>query len=215
MISDYQKIKNASQIFLLFSDDEEETKKLFMEKYLYDNYSNIIFHKTNAKQLIQLHPEFLSLFPLRENQFFPMRSFSIIFPNLYISDMFHAQNKQIIDLFQIRAIINVSAGSVENVFEEKMPYLSIFEEDRSSTNLYPYFSLTNRFIEKYIDFGGVLVHCSAGISRSSAIILAYIMYKKRKNFNDAFLYLQDKHAITDPNLGFIIQLQNYEKDLLL
>ena len=28
MISDYQKIKNASQIFLLFSDDEEETKKL-------------------------------------------------------------------------------------------------------------------------------------------------------------------------------------------
>lgn len=210
IICDFKKLKHDSQIFLLFSDDEDKTKKIFLEKFFNQHYSTI---SISAKELIKTHPEYLSLFPPRDNHFFPMRSFSIIFPNLYISDMFCAQNKQIFDLFQIRAVINVSAISNENAFEEKLPYLSIFEEDRTSTNLSSYFSLTNRFIDKYIECGGVLVHCSAGISRSSTIILAYIMYKKRKTFEDAYQYLQDKHPITDPNLGFIIQLQQYEKEL--
>jgi protein-tyrosine phosphatase len=213
IISDYTKLKNATHIFLLFMDDEQVCKKIYLQTNLYEKFPNIIFTLTTSKELVSSHPKLLSLLLFNENSYFPMRSFSAILPNLYISDMFCAQNKQIVDLFQIKAIINVNASSAENVFSESLPYLSIFEEDKHSTDLKSYFSLTHRFIDKYLQIGGVLVHCAAGISRSSTIIIAYMMFKKRKTFAEAFQYVQDKHPITDPNLNFIIQLQQYEKEL--
>ena len=48
----------------------------------------------------------------------------------------------------------------------------------------------------------VLVHCAAGVSRSGAIVLAYIMYKEKLSFEDAWEYAKQNRRKIYPNLSF-------------
>lgn len=65
------------------------------------------------------------------------------------------------------------------------------------------------FIDKGRNSNGcVLVHCNAGISRSAAIVMAYLIKKEGMSVNEAFSFLRSKRPATCPNPGFMIQLQN-------
>jgi len=84
-----------------------------------------------------------------------------------------------------------------------------------------YFDISYEFIDKNIKKGNnVLVHCMAGISRSSTLILNYLMrkyYEKNiyKNkcseciLNYFLRAVRTKREIINPNPGFINQLKNY------
>jgi len=51
--------------------------------------------------------------------------------------------------------------------------------------------------------GSVLVHCSMGISRSSTIVIAFIMKKFTFSFSKAYNLVKKKRPIICPNSGFI------------
>jgi hypothetical protein len=53
----------------------------------------------------------------------------------------------------------------------------------------------------------VLVFCEAGISRSGACVLAYLL--KNMEFDDAYNLLISKRPISKPNLGFISQIKRH------
>lgn len=59
--------------------------------------------------------------------------------------------------------------------------------------------------------GSVLIHCNAGVSRSAAVIIAYLMKYNNLSFDQAYKYLKAKRESVRPNDGFIKQLQLYEK----
>jgi protein-tyrosine phosphatase len=59
----------------------------------------------------------------------------------------------------------------------------------------------------------VLVFCALGVSRSASIVIAYIMKKYNKNYEDAIDIVQKKRSIIEPNQGFIKQLINFENFL--
>jgi protein-tyrosine phosphatase len=59
----------------------------------------------------------------------------------------------------------------------------------------------------------VLVHCMAGISRSSAVIIAYMMRRLSVSLENALAYVKAKRPKINPNEGFIHQLKVYEADL--
>ncbi|CAG9319753.1 unnamed protein product [Blepharisma stoltei] len=62
----------------------------------------------------------------------------------------------------------------------------------------------------------ILVHCNAGVSRSGAIVTAYIMASQLLSFDKALEYVQEKRACVDPNEGFTAQLRNCDpRDLAL
>lgn len=68
------------------------------------------------------------------------------------------------------------------------------------------------FIEEGRKKGGVIVHCAAGISRSSTTIIAYIMKKMGLSFENALDYVLCRHWC-HPNEGFQMQLRQFEKKL--
>ena len=54
---------------------------------------------------------------------------------------------------------------------------------------------------------------AAGISRSSTIVLSYLMRKYQKTYSLALGMLRKNHPQAFPNYGFISQLQKFEKSL--
>ena len=71
-----------------------------------------------------------------------------------------------------------------------------------------------RFIRDSINSGGtVLVHCFAGVSRSSTCVIAYLMQEKKKTFFEAFTFVRSKRQIAFPNIGFQKQLAELELTL--
>uniref|UniRef100_A0A3Q1DB68 Tyrosine-protein phosphatase domain-containing protein n=1 Tax=Amphiprion ocellaris TaxID=80972 RepID=A0A3Q1DB68_AMPOC len=56
----------------------------------------------------------------------------------------------------------------------------------------------------------VLVHGNAGISRSAALVIAYLMETFGMKYRDAFSHVQERRFCINPNVGFVHQLQEYE-----
>ena len=59
--------------------------------------------------------------------------------------------------------------------------------------------------------GGVLVHCYAGVSRSSSFVIAYLIQKYIISFDDAKEKVKKKRPCVHPGDGFVHQLKNYAK----
>ena len=56
----------------------------------------------------------------------------------------------------------------------------------------------------------VIVHCAAGISRSSSLVIAYLMIENRWSYEEAYNYVKSKRSIINPNIGFVKQLKALE-----
>uniref|UniRef100_A0A336LWW1 CSON015638 protein n=1 Tax=Culicoides sonorensis TaxID=179676 RepID=A0A336LWW1_CULSO len=63
------------------------------------------------------------------------------------------------------------------------------------------------FIDQVLKKGQkLLVHCNAGVSRSSTIIIGYLILYKNMNFCDAYSLVKSKRECIRPNDGFMKQL---------
>lgn len=68
------------------------------------------------------------------------------------------------------------------------------------------------FISRALDSGGrVLVHCAAGISRSVAVVVGFLMHRRCISRDEALQIVQANRPIARPNDGFMAQLLNLEK----
>ncbi|ORY37477.1 phosphatases II, partial [Rhizoclosmatium globosum] len=59
----------------------------------------------------------------------------------------------------------------------------------------------------------VLIHCHAGVSRSSTIVLAYLMRFQRLTLYEAWLLTYKARPIIRPNEGFARALQELEREI--
>lgn len=91
--------------------------------------------------------------------------------------------------------------------------LQLNVRDTPADNIGKYFDDAYSFIQRGRKDGTVLVQCMAGKSRSSAIILAYIMRRLGVSLDSALSFMKKKRPKVNPNEGFMNQLKLYEKDL--
>uniref|UniRef100_A0A3P9NHX2 protein-tyrosine-phosphatase n=1 Tax=Poecilia reticulata TaxID=8081 RepID=A0A3P9NHX2_POERE len=56
----------------------------------------------------------------------------------------------------------------------------------------------------------VLVHCAAGISRSPALAVAYIMYSLEMDLDHAYRFVKERRPSISPNFNFLGQLQHFQ-----
>ena len=132
-----------------------------------------------------------------------------VLPGLFISDMYHAQDRKEITSRNIRSIVNIT-DDVPTPFED-IEYLRIPIKDNGSVQISTFFEETYDFIDAARKRGGVLVHCGYGISRAPTIVAAYLIKKYKLGYQQALESIRLKRHGIDPNLSFTIALFNLSK----
>lgn len=136
-----------------------------------------------------------------------------ILPGLILGSQDVAVEFDLLQKYKVTHILNV-ATLVKNSFSENFTYMNIDLLDIPQTDIAQHFESAFQFIDEGMDKGGcVLVHCNAGISRSSTIVIAYLMMKKHWPLNKAYQYVKEKRSKIRPNAGFQEQLQTFEQQL--
>ena len=69
----------------------------------------------------------------------------------------------------------------------------------------------------YIDSSvkNIYIYCRKGISRSSSIVIGYLMYKNQLKYSDAYNHVKSNRKIINPNKNFVLQLIMLDKFLEL
>jgi len=138
-----------------------------------------------------------------------------ILPHIFVGNICDAQNLDRLTQNGITHIVNCTPD-LPLFWENKYEYMRIDALDLPSQNIRKHFDQAIDFIDNAIRSkdNNVLVHCSAGISRSPTLVLAYMMKKNHWTLDEAFDKMRKLRQIVDPNVSFIIQLREWEKNIM-
>jgi len=132
---------------------------------------------------------------------------------LYLGNWFDAQNYTMLTTRGISHVL-CAAGELGACFPKQFTYKCVKASDHPSCNLSTYFDSVADFINQAMTKGsGILVHCAAGISRSTTCLIAYLMKYQGIPLDDALAICRRKRPIVCPNIGFMQQLRRYEAEL--
>jgi len=135
-----------------------------------------------------------------------------ILRHLYLGGMEAARNKQALKARKITHILTVGLG-LETPYLSDFAYLHIEIWDVESEDIAQYFDKAIDFVNTALSSGGAcLIHCAAGISRSTTMTCAYLMAKKNLSFKNALEHCRNRRFVS-PNSGFIVQLKQFEEKL--
>ncbi|XP_078523190.1 dual specificity protein phosphatase 18-like isoform X2 [Lissotriton helveticus] len=130
--------------------------------------------------------------------------------SLYISNGSAAKNKGLLSTNRITCIIRASLGRARSS-SYSMEYVHVPVADSPDVSLLSYFDVVADKIHSVETMGGrTLLHCVAGVSRSAALCLAYLMKYNAMSLLVAHTWLKSCRPIVRPNNGFWIQLIIYE-----
>lgn len=106
---------------------------------------------------------------------------------------------------------DIEANFVKPNFPDHFSYLVLDVADLPTDNIIRHFPKVKAFIDDCLYKGGkVLIHGNAGISRSAALMIAFIMETHGLTYREAFLHVQHRRFCINPNEGFTQQLMEYE-----
>ena len=129
---------------------------------------------------------------------------------LWLGNTFAAANIQDLKNKGIKKILTVMNTDPSRYFFNEHGFIHkiINIMDFDSVNIIQYFGECLNFMKGEEK---VFVHCGVGVSRSATIVIAYLMWKYKMKYDDAFQFVKNKRPIICPNLGFTEQLKIFEK----
>jgi len=134
--------------------------------------------------------------------------------NIWLGAMIAGNNKHYLKSQGITHVLSV-LNDYQPTYPEDFKYKIISIEDVPGSNIKDYFNEAIEFINSAVESNGrVFVHCAAGISRSSTIVIAYMMKTEQLTFKKAFKLVQSRRPVIAPNYGFKDQLLLWEKELV-
>lgn len=130
----------------------------------------------------------------------------IIKGKLFLGNNEAAKNLELLKKNNITSIL-ICGYFLSEFFPNQFNYKTLEFEDNE-------FEIITYALVKGIDFieknKCILVHCRKGISRSSSIVIAYLMYINKQSFEKAYDFVLKKKNNIQPNVNFIKQLKEFD-----
>lgn len=140
---------------------------------------------------------------------------------IYISDAPSAADSHLLERHNITGMVTIRTSyailspiynRIDQLPEDTIQKLYIHMDDLPSSNLLEHLEPITKFFNQCLGEGrNVLIHCTAGRSRSVSFLIAYIMIIYKMSFEDAFQLVQNFRPEIRINSGFIHQLQSLDK----
>ncbi|XP_030621815.1 dual specificity protein phosphatase 22-A [Chanos chanos] len=132
-----------------------------------------------------------------------------VIDGLYLGNIRDSENRDSLSRNGITHILSVY-NNAKPVMED-MTYLCIQAADASNQNLSQHFKECIRFIhECRLNGGACLVHCLAGVSRSTTMVVAYLMTVTTYSWEECLSAVKAVRSFVGPNYGFQQQLQEFQ-----
>lgn len=133
---------------------------------------------------------------------------------LYLGSYENATDGHTLKTIGITHILNM-ADELENAFPDKYKYKHCRLNDTSKDSIMPLINSCIHFIEeaRTSTCNKILIHCAMGISRSSAMTIAWLMFHYQWSFIQAKDFVRSQRSTIKPNEGFVSQLIQYEHEL--
>ncbi|XP_016412152.1 serine/threonine/tyrosine-interacting-like protein 1 [Sinocyclocheilus rhinocerous] len=155
------------------------------------------------------------LYNIREVESLNPYPVEILPGKLYMGDYRQATNLQILKDLKMNALVNVS-DECSLVFKKaNCTVLHILIADSAEADLIVSFERMCVFIGSHLNTSSsVLIFSTLGVSRCSAVTMAYLMHHLKYTLKEAWNHIQQCKANMRPNRGFVQQLSDWERQTL-
>eukprot|EP00035_Acanthoeca_spectabilis_P037870 m.48094 g.48094 ORF g.48094 m.48094 type:complete len:392 (-) comp8897_c1_seq2:852-2027(-) len=161
---------------------------------------------------------FASRFPFLNtgSEEFKSVEYSLEYPSMILDDFLFlgnwasASSAKVIDHLKITHVVNATAVC-GMPFQDKIKYIQCALDDAPGADIKQFFSDTLSFMNDAESSGGrVLIHCQMGMSRSSTLVILWLMERHGMNLREATSYTRERRPFINPNPGFLLQLGAHE-----
>ncbi len=140
---------------------------------------------------------------------------SQILPHLFFGGNAVAQNLETLQNSRITHILNCVGFLCPEYFPESFVYKTLWLQDNPSEDLVCILYDVFDYFEDVLENGGrVFVHCIQGVSRSASLVIAYLMWREKNTFEEAFEKVKKLRCVASPNMGFVFQLLQWQSRIL-
>uniref|UniRef100_A0A6N2M320 Protein-tyrosine-phosphatase n=1 Tax=Salix viminalis TaxID=40686 RepID=A0A6N2M320_SALVM len=132
--------------------------------------------------------------------------------HVYLGGDAVAREREILKQNGITHVLNCVGFVCPEYFKADFVYRTLWLQDSPSEDITSILYDVFDYFEDVREQGGrVFVHCCQGVSRSTSLVIAYLMWREGQSFDDAFQYVKAARGIADPNMGFACQLLQCQK----
>ncbi|GJP59354.1 hypothetical protein CLOP_g11035 [Closterium sp. NIES-67] len=151
----------------------------------------------------------------KEKFVFFERQCSRVMLHLYVGSDAVARDRDILRQAGITHVVNCVGFVCPEYFPRDITYKTLWLQDNTSEDiqcvLYDVFDFVNEVNRVN---GRCFVHCCQGVSRSTSLVIAYLMWAQQVEFEAAFRTVKAIRGVASPNMGFACQLLQWQKRVL-
>jgi protein-tyrosine phosphatase len=123
--------------------------------------------------------------------------------NLFLSGVYVLDSPDIIKKSNIKSVISILNDYTYEAFRVKSKINKIgvenhewYElEDSDDQNIFPFLGKAHEFIKEKLVDHNVLVHCQMGMSRSSSLVIAFLMKEYGMKYKEAKAFAKKRRPI--------------------
>jgi atypical dual specificity phosphatase len=212
--------RNRKSELILYGADAKTQELLcsYLADLLHDENPRYTIYllQGGMKEFVQQYPFFCNTANIRDSFLRTRRLYPTkICENLYLGGIREAMCRENLKRVNTTHVVNITKTG-ESPFFEDFEYLNFGVSDHELSDLRSFFETAFDYIDAALESKhgqSVLVHCRYGTSRSSTIVIAYLMKRFSWTLQQSYEYVRDRRPTVLPNYGFWGQLANYEYQL--
>uniref|UniRef100_A0A452XQ36 Protein-tyrosine-phosphatase n=1 Tax=Aegilops tauschii subsp. strangulata TaxID=200361 RepID=A0A452XQ36_AEGTS len=132
--------------------------------------------------------------------------------HVYLGGDAVAKNRDILRKNGITHVLNCVGFVCPEYFKSDLVYRTLWLQDSPTEDITSIlYDVFDYFEDVREQAGRVFVHCCQGVSRSTSLVIAYLMWREGQSFDDAFQFVKAARGIANPNMGFACQLLQCQK----